>query len=105
MQQHEPSAELFPPVLTALDLGRLLNKNPSAIFADRSRAPWRLPPACTPPGTKSPLWLLDDVLAWLRQHREPEHTPPAPAPAPRRRGRPTKAEQAARRAVQEGGAA
>lgn len=103
--QHEPQAELFPPVLTALDLGRLLNKNPSAIFADRSRAPWRLPPACTPPGTKSPLWLLDDVLAWLRAHREPEVAPPeqpATEPPRRRRGRPTKAEQARRAA---GGAA
>ena len=109
MQHQQIQAEPFPPVLNALDLGRLLNKNPSAIFADRSRAPWRLPPACTPPGTKSPLWLLDDVLAWLREHREqrkPAHpAPDAPAPTKRRRGRPTKAEQIARRpGAQEGGA-
>lgn len=104
MQHQQIQAEIFPPVLNALDLGRLLNKNPTAIFADRSRAPWRLPPACTPPGTKSPLWLLDDVLGWLKQHREPAAVQPTPTPTTihRRRGRPTKAEQLARK---EGGAA
>lgn len=98
-QNHQIQAEVFPPVLNALDLARLLNKTPSAIFTDRSRAPYRLPPACSPPGTKSPLWLLDDVISWLREHRE---QPCATTPAPRRRGRPTKAEQIAR-AAQKGG--
>lgn len=106
MNQHQQvQAETFPQVLNALDLARLLNKTPSSIFTDRSRAPWRLPPACTPPGTKSPLWLLSDVLAWLREHREPAAPAPTLAPAPaRRRGRPTKAEQIAR-ARAKGGAA
>lgn len=101
----------LPPVLNVLQLAELLHKTPQSVLADRSRAPHRLPPACTPPGTKSPLYLLDDVLAWLREHREPAAPAPAPAPAPaaepaRRRGRPTKAEQAARAAARaaEGGA-
>lgn len=87
--------ESFPPVIGLDGLSRLLNKSPSSILADRCRAPWRVPPACTPPGSKQPLWITEDVIAWLRQHREP----PSPTcadhqqPAPRRRGRPTKRRQ------------
>lgn len=94
-------------VLNALDLAQLLNKTPRSIFTDRCRAPHRLPPACTPPGTKSPLWILEDVLAWLRQYQQPAPAPDTTTQQPRRRGRPTKAEQVARRAAQqaEGGAA
>lgn len=93
----------FPPVLTVEDLSRLLDKSRSAILADRSRAPHRLPPACKVPGT-TPRWLLSDVLDWLAAHREPAASAPAPAPAPRRRGRgrPTKVEQIAR-AQEKGG--
>lgn len=60
----------YPPVLDAEFLGKLLHKTVSSIHADRCRNPHRLPPACTPPGTKKPLWLLSDVLTWLAQHRE-----------------------------------
>lgn len=92
------------PVLGLNELSHLIKKSPRSILADRSRAPGRLPPDCTPPGTRAPIWLLEDVLAWLRQHR---HQPgerqaaatPAPAPGARRRGRPTKAEQLARQAA------
>ena len=88
-------------VLDVGDLSRVLRKSASSILADRARAPHRLPPACTPPGTRQPLWILGDVLAWLRQHQEPATPAPAPSPAaqaPRKRGRPTKAEAAARAA-------
>lgn len=107
-------------VIDVSDLSRVLRKSVSSILADRSRAPHRLPPACTPPGTRQPLWILDDVLDWLRGHREPAApasasaapqpaeapttTTTAPASAKRRRGRPTKAEQVARAAVATGGA-
>lgn len=90
-------------VLDVGDLSRVLRKSVSSILADRSRAPHRLPPACTPHGTRQPLWILGDVLEWLAAHREPNVAPPAVEPAPPRRGRPTKAEQA-RRAVEDGSA-
>jgi hypothetical protein len=88
----------FPPVIGVELLGVLLDKAPASIFADRSRAPHKLPPACTPPGNKFPRWILADVIAWLRSHQEVQ--PPAPAPAfvateaaPKRGpGAPTKAE-------------
>lgn len=99
----ETAAFHFPPVINVLQLAELLHKTPQSVLADRSRAPHRLPPSCEPPGTKSPLWLLDDVLAWLRQYRQPATPAPAPAVLAPRRGRPTKAEQA-RRAAQERGA-
>lgn len=116
MQTTESTSASFPPVLNVLQLAELIHKTPQSILADRSRAPYRLPPSCEPPGTKSPLWLLGDVLDWLRRYQRPSVPPPA-APAtpdaPRRRGpgRPTKAEQARRAAAavaaaqeQEGGA-
>lgn len=89
----------LPPVLNALQLAELIHKTPQSILADRCRAPHRLPPACMPAGTKSPLWLLSDVLNWLSESREPAVEPPAVAPAPVKRGRPTKVEQQARRAA------
>lgn len=72
----------FPPVFGYVLLSVLLNRTIGTLQADRCRKPESLPPACTPPGTRQPLWRLDDVLAWLEEHRE--------APAPRRPGRPRK---------------
>lgn len=88
----------FPPAFQADVLSLILGKSVAAILADRSRAPHRLPPACSPPGTRRPTWLLSDVLAWLAEHREaptsaPERAPAKPPVAPRRSGRPTKVEQ------------
>lgn len=94
----------YPPVIDADLLGRLLSKTVSSIHADRCRAPHRLPPACTPPGTKKPLWLLRDVLQWLAEYRElPEKAArgaaptrrltPIPQPAAPKRGAPSKVEQ------------
>lgn len=105
-----PEVKQFPPVLGVSELSQLLQKTPSSIFADRSRAPHRVPPSCEPPGSRQPLWILEDVLAWLRQFQQPGVRPPEPvaAPAPRRRGRPTKREQIERQraaAARQGGAA
>ena len=72
----------FPPVFGYVLLSVLLSRTVGTLQADRCRKPESLPPACTPPGTRQPLWRLDDVLAWLEEHRE--------APAPRRPGRPRK---------------
>jgi len=92
--------QLFPPIIGIEGLSTLINKTPSTILADRCRAPHRVPPACTPPGSKQPLWVLEDVISWLRSYRETPAPPPAPPPpAPRRRGRPTKREQIERAAI------
>ncbi len=97
------SQKQFPPVFGVSTLSALIEKAPASILADRSRAPHRVPPACTPPGAKQPLWILDDVITWLRQHQEPQQPVPGPVAAPepilRRRGRPPKAEQARRAAA------
>lgn len=95
----------FPPVIGVDLLSLLLDKTPQTIFADRSRAPGKVPPACVLPGCKSPRWITADVIDWMRKHQEkPGQAKPAGA---RRVGRPTKAEQMRCKAAtaQEGGAA
>lgn len=102
----------YPPIIGIEELAQLLGKSPATIMADRVRAPERVPPSYTPPGGKAPRWLVSDVIAWLRSGAiagacdasspapDDETTPAtatATATAPRRRGRPTKAEQIARR--------
>lgn len=84
----------FPPVFGYDGLSQLLGRSRETLQADRCRKPHSLPPPCSPPGTKQPLWLLEDVIAWLEQYRQPT----AAQPAAKKRGRPTKAEQIARRA-------
>ncbi|MBO1249439.1 DNA-binding protein [Comamonas denitrificans] len=91
----------LPPVLGVTELSVLLHKSPGVILADRVRAPHRLPPCCTPPGTRQPLWILQDVLDWLRQFQKQ----PAPAPVKKRQGRPTKREQLERQQAKEAAAA
>lgn len=84
----------FPPVVGVEQLADLLNISPATLLANRSRAPWRLPPACMPDGSKKPVWLLADVLEWLAAHREAAPVAVAKAPPPPRRpGRPSKIEQ------------
>jgi len=76
----------FPPSFGFEGLSVLIGKDIATIQADRCRAPYKLPPACTPPGTKSPRWLLSDVLAWLASHREAEVTGPSrPSGRPRKK--------------------
>jgi hypothetical protein len=97
-------APQFPPIFGVDLLGLLLDKAPATILADRCRAPHKLPPACSPPGCKSPRWILEDVLNWLRQYQADQAAAPA-IPSPKKRGRPSKAEQVANArkiAVQEG---
>ncbi|WP_049750240.1 hypothetical protein [Thiobacillus denitrificans] len=112
MLAHTPPADTgIPPVFGVSVLSELIQKSPASILADRSRAPHRVPPSCEPPGSRQPLWILADVLDWLRHYQRPSVPPPAAtAPdTPRRRGpgRPPKAEQARRAAAaqaQKGGA-
>jgi len=67
--------------------------------ADRIRRPESLPPASTPPGSRTPRWITADVLDWLCHCREQRTQPTAPVAttSPRRRGRPTKREQIERK--------
>lgn len=94
----EPAIKVdFPPVFGYDGLSLLLGRSVASLQSDRVRKPTTLPPACTPPGTKSPRWLLTDVLVWLAQHREPTIRRPQRKPGP---GRRTKSEEvAARRAA------
>lgn len=89
----------FPPAFGVEGLSILIGKDVASILADRSRAPHRLPPACSPPNTRRPTYLLADVLEWLGKHREPVvAAPPLNSAKPRvatgRTGRPTKVEEA-----------
>lgn len=90
----------FPPAITADRLSELIGQSIPTILANRSRARHKLPPACVAPGTKQPVWLLSDVLAWLASHRETPAPRPKRTPAPRAamapnslRRRPTLVEQ------------
>lgn len=85
-------------------LAELLHVSRSTIVTLHSRARHRLPPACRVPGSREPVWIISDVLAWLRQHPEGDSSTdatdvqtPELAPAKRRPGRPTKAQQVAAR--------
>lgn len=91
----ENTNSAFPPVLGLDGLSVLLHKAPSSILADRCRAPHRLPPACTPPGCKQPLWLTADVLAWLTEFKETPCAIAENAPTRRAPGRPRKVDQVA----------
>lgn len=72
----------FPPIVGIDGLSILLCKKRSVITVDRTRAPHLLPPACSPPGTQKPLWIVEDVIAWLRKNQE--------LPIRNKRGRPRK---------------
>lgn len=86
----------FPPAFTYDGLSLLLGRSVPSLQADLCRKPDSLPPPCRIPGTRQPIWLLVDVLAWIASHRE------GVRPLKRKkRGRPTKADQVARRQAQE----
>lgn len=73
-----PELELpLPPVLNSDQLAVLLDRAPSTIRGDVSRAPYKLPPWCSPPGSTRKVWLTATVLSWLAGHQ----TAPAAEPA------------------------
>jgi hypothetical protein len=90
----------LPPALGAEQLAALLDRAPSSVLADVSRAPHKLPPWCALPGTQRKVWLTATVLSWLAKNEvAPVAKPAEPAPtAPKpRRGRPRNADRAANR--------
>lgn len=96
---HQNNArESFPPLLNIDDLARLIHRKSSTIAVDRIRRPESLPPDCTPPTQKSPVWMLSAVLDWYSNYQKPAVDPrldkePIEESEKRGRGRPTKAEQ------------
>lgn len=70
--------DTLPPVLNAERLAALLDRAPSTVLGDVSRAPHKLPPWCTLPGTQRKVWLTATVLSWLAGFER------APAAAPRK---------------------
>ena len=87
---------LYPPVIGADELSILLKRK--NINQDRCSRPYTLPQACLIPGTQKPLWVVEDVLAWLRQFKE---QPSRPEQVVKKIGAPTKAERVAKRRAAE----
>ena len=95
------------PTVDAAGLAAILHCSVDTVVSNAHRAPGRLPPPLKTGGRRL-LWLLSDVMAWLEAHRAgPARAAPrvhggrdptgSAAAEVRRRGRPTKAEQLARR--------
>ena len=57
------------PTVSLRGLAELLCRSETTVRTDRTRCPESLPPACVLPGTKRPVWIVSDVMEWLRQHR------------------------------------
>lgn len=85
MHQNTPQ-ESFPPLLNIEDLARLIHRKSSTIAVDRFRRPETLPPDCTPPSQKSPVWSLTVVLEWYSSFQKE-------AFKKKIKGRPTKAQE------------
>lgn len=87
-------------LLTVEQLSQYLHKSVASIRSDASRNPQSLPPICRLPGTKRLLWRIEDVERWLAEHVQGISIAVAasdPEQHRSHRGRPTKAEQLARR--------
>ena len=83
----------FPPIVDIHGLSVLLNRQPEVIAAARCTRPHTLPPACSIPDTKKPLWIVQDVIDWLRTYQE------QPVVKKPKIGAPTKAVRIKRRMV------
>lgn len=96
----------LPQFLTVKDLAALTRRNEFTIYHWLKREPSRLPRPTRALGRV--LFIEADVRDWIMRLREQiaaETASPALPPLPRRRGRPTKAEQIARREGQAAAAA
>lgn len=87
-------------LLTVDQLAGCLHKSVASIRSDATRNPRSLPPICRLPGTKRLLWRAEDVENWLAEHVDGVSTASSikdNLQVQTRRGRPTKAEQVARK--------
>lgn len=60
---------MTPQTLTAQDLAEILHLNHRTVINRVNANPESLPPPIRLPGNKQPLWLPQDVQAWLESHR------------------------------------
>jgi hypothetical protein len=81
--------------LKAQDLACVLGLKLQTIYNRVSAAPETLPPITWRPGYRGPRWSRTAVAEWQAQFN-----PPSLLDAPRRRGRPSKLDEIARRKVQ-----
>lgn len=92
-------------LLTIEDLSLVIKKSVRTIRSAAHRSPNSIPPICRLPGSKRLYWREQDVDAWLAAHVEgaaPAPAAPAAVKPKPRVGRPTKAEQIARRKAKGG---
>ena len=68
-------------------LAAVLHCAPQTILNRRSRAPWRLPPDCTPANTTRLIWRRADVDGWLASQVKPAAVPPRLPGRPRKTGK------------------
>lgn len=59
----------FPPVVGYRGLAELMGRSVQTLQADRCRNPDSVPPASTPPGCRTPLWVVSDVIAYVQEHK------------------------------------
>jgi hypothetical protein len=52
------------------ELSTLLRRAVETIRSDARRRPETLPPRIVIPGTSKLLWLEEDVLTWIKEHRD-----------------------------------
>lgn len=52
------------------ELSVLLRRAVDTIRSDARRRPETLPPRIIIPGTSKLLWLEDDVIEWMKEHRD-----------------------------------
>lgn len=100
--QQNITQESFPPILNIDDLARLIHRKPSTIMVDRFRRPESLPPDCTPPYQKAPVWKLSAVLEWYSTFQKPaaeprQEEPPIENSEKKVQGRPTIASKVEKR--------
>lgn len=58
-----------PKTIGVEELATILQRAVATVKTDVSRRPETLPPRLAIPGTRTPIWLLSDVLDWLERHR------------------------------------
>jgi predicted DNA-binding transcriptional regulator AlpA len=86
--------------MTIEDLSRVIKKSVPTIRSAISRNPLSVPPVCRIPGSKRLYWREQDVDEWLASHVEARPAPEKPKQT--RVGRPTKAEEIAKRKARGG---
>lgn len=93
-------AQIFPLIVSYEGLSQLLHRSVGTLQTDACRRPGSLPPACTLPGSRTPLWVVEDVIAWVRAHRDnPDTSRLSPVKRRAGPGASTKAERLAAQAA------